>query len=435
MLNRTIYTGLSYLLAPIAVARLHYLSRKHSGYRERIGQRFGYHNNDETLTSDSNSKVLWLHAVSVGEVIASEPFVNALLLRYPKLKICITTMTPTGADQVVRSFFDAIEDQRIQHRYAPYDLPGAIDRLITSLNPFALVIMETELWPNWIAKTFEKNLPCILINGRMSEKSARGYAKLGRLSLEMFRHIKCVSAQTEQDASRFRALGAENVLVTGNLKADFELGDNERVKAEELASLFGLKNREDVLIAASTHAGEDEIILDAFAGLLKEHPRIRLVLVPRHPDRSADISGLTSSKALGYRLRSQNLSLDDEHPVVICDQLGELRVLYGLADIAIMGGTLIDHGGHNPLEPAAWSCSLVAGPSQRNFDLAFDALEQANAMLRVEADAKSLEDTLSQLLNDRQTTRSKGEAALAYLQESRGSTEKNITLFSELTKL
>jgi len=442
MLNRTIYSGLSYLAAPLAVARLYYLSGKHQGYRKNIRQRFGYFDsapelstNSESLTSDSTQKILWLHAVSVGEVIASEPLVNSLLAEYSQLKIFLTTMTPTGAEQVARSFSSAVKSSRVVHRYAPYDLPGSVDRFLTNLNPCGLVIMETELWPNWIAHATAKALPCILMNGRLSEKSARGYEKLGFLAEEMFSAFDCISAQTERDASRFRRLGAKNVVVTGNLKADFELSRHERTKAFELADILGLEDRAKALIAASTHAGEDEIILDAFSALLKDHPDIRLILVPRHPDRTLGIAGMAETRAIGYRVRSKNTKLDDEHPVVICDLLGELRSLYGLAGIAIMGGTLVNHGGHNPLEPAAWSLPLIAGPSQRNFDLAFDALEESGAMLRTEANAQSLSKVAARLLDDKSTVDSMGEAALDYLSRNRGATQANLQLFRDLVRL
>ena len=422
MLNRTTYTGLSYLLAPLAVARLCYLSRQHRGYVNNIGQRFGF-----GQFAQSERKPLWLHAVSVGEVIASEPFVRQVLLAYPDLPICITTTTPTGAEQVRRSFAD-----RVMHRSGPYDSPASINRFLDRLDPCGLVIMETELWPNWIAALSKRNLPSILINGRMSAKSERGYKKLGKLSKQMFAEISCISAQTEADAQRFRQLGGSQVRVSGNLKADFELSDEVRKQTKLIAKNLALTDPYRVIVAASTHKGEDEIIISAFKQLQSDDADLRLVLVPRHPNRTTDIQQLLKQHQLGSRLRSENSSLDNAHPVVVGDILGELRALYGLAKIAVIGGTLVNHGGHNPLEAAAWSAALIAGPSQRNFDLMFDLLQSEGAMLSVSPDSQSLLDGLASLLINQGRLDAMGNSAAAYLLKNRGATRANIEIFAQL---
>ena len=426
-MNRTVYSGLSYLLAPLALGRLYYLSGRHQGYRQNIRQRFGYIDAETA----GQAPVLWLHAVSVGEVIASESFVKALLSEYPQLRICVTTMTPTGAEQVVRSFSEAMGFARLQHCYAPYDLPCSVCRFLDKLKPVGLVIMETELWPNWIAETTKRRLPSILVNGRLSEKSARGYRKIGSLSRQMLGSLDLISAQTEVDAARFKELGAQKVEVSGNLKADFELTDQETTQASQITSLLGLQADTRVLIAASTHPGEDETVLDAFSEVLKTFPDLKLFLVPRHPERTPDIEQMAKQRGIQYRLRSEALPQDD-YPLLICDLLGELRALYGLANIALMGGTLIDHGGHNPLEPAAWSLPLIAGPSQRNFDLAFHGLEQAGAMLRAQPDSHSIAEKITALLSDETHLRSMGDASFGYLDQNRGATETSIKLFAEL---
>lgn len=422
MLNRTTYSGLSYILAPVALARLYALSGKHPGYRQNIRQRFGFGHFER-----QEQRPLWLHAVSVGEVIASEPFVRALQKRYPQLPICLTTTTPTGAEQVVRSFDDAV-----YHRYAPYDLPGAVRRFVDGLNPIGLVIMETELWPNWIAEVSGKRaLPSMLVNARLSEKSAKGYHKLGALVGHMLGQMSLISAQTERDASRFRALGADRVEVNGNLKADFKLDDSVKAQSRELATSLGLPEPESCIIAASTHPGEDELILDAFRGLLKTQPELRLLLVPRHPERAVDIGKLLEARNLGYVLRSDNRPCL-EAPVVLCDLLGELRALYGMAQIALMGGTLVDQGGHNPLEPAAWGAALLAGPSQRNFNQSFSSLEVSGAMMRVESKSASIQQALERLIADPQKVRKMGRSAQQYLEESRGATAKTVACFDQL---
>lgn len=475
-----VYHTLSYIAAPFAIARLYRLANKHSGYSENIRQRFGHLEPSAISASfPSTGKILWLHAVSVGEVIASEPLVRGLLGQFPQLHICITNTTPTGAEQVARSFdeylgeprkvgnqkndqgggqgSDEESDQgnlaRVFSLYAPYDLPHVIDRFLDYLQPIGLVVMETEIWPTWIAKLNKRKLPVLLANGRMSEKSAKGYAKVSALSLTTFAQIDCISAQTALDAERFHSLGAQNVQVTGNLKADFRLTDEERQQARILADIFGLafdlvsssmsspskdfigQENAQVLLAASTHAGEDELILRAFITQREIYPELRLLLVPRHPERSEEITKICDSLSLQYRLRSSELPFDADHNLIICDQLGELRALLGLASLVIMGGTFVDHGGHNPLEPAAWGVALIAGPSQRNFDLIFRALEDRGALHRSEVSADSLSEVLSGLLECPGEVAQMGNKALEYLMESGGATQKNIELCRSLFHL
>lgn len=424
MLNRTSYTLLSTALAPVAVARLLLLSRKHSGYRTNIGQRFG---RVDFVTRGTHC--LWLHAVSVGEVIASEPFVNRLLEEYPDFTICITNTTPTGAEQVGRSF--GRWGERVHQSFAPYDLPGSVERFLDQIRPVGLIMMETEIWPNWLAATHDRGIPSILINARMSEKSFLGYQKLGKLGQEMLSHLTVVSAQTSTDADRFRKLGATKVQVTGSLKFEFQLSNNEQAHCRYLAQLFVLPRPELVLVAASTHEGEERYLAESFRTLWEQNRALRMVLVPRHPERCASIANTLKSQGLQYCLRSAEQPLDDQNPVLLCDQLGELRAIYGLGKLAFIGGTLVDHGGHNPLEPAAWGAAIIAGPSQRNFHQMFNQLEAAGAMKRVKAEVPDIVTTLSGLLRDPAAVKAAGEAALAYLQENRGACEANMGLFRQ----
>ena len=424
MLNRTSYTLLATALAPVAVARLLMLSRKHAGYGANIGQRFG-----RIDFSTQGSHCLWLHAVSVGEVIASEPFINSLMEDYPDFSICITNTTPTGAEQVARSF--SRWGDRIHQTYAPYDLPGSIERFLDKLRPVGLVMMETELWPNWLAAVHERGVPCLLMNARMSEKSFRGYQKLGKLATEMMSHITVVSAQTRADADHFISLGAANVKVTGSLKSEYELSDRERELSFQLADQFGMPAREKVVVAGGTHEGEESLLVEAFKQLWQKDPGLRLVIAPRHPDRCKSIATMLDQRGLAYRWRSQDLALGDQAPILLCDKLGELRAIYGLGKLAFIGGTLVDHGGHNPLEPAAWGMAIAAGSSQRNFDQMFNALEDTGAMYRLSPDADSLASELSDLLLNPLKMATAGEAAMAYMGQNRGAREANLGLFKQ----
>ncbi len=400
------------------------LSFGNPGYRHRVRERFGY-----ISPRTGGKRPLWVHAVSVGEVIASETLVRQFLMHYPDVPVFITTTTPTGSEQVVRSF-----GNRVELAYAPYDLPGSVVRFHSRLNPCGLIVMETELWPNWILQLSRWGAPILLANGRMSDKSERGYARFGVVTRAMFSGINCIGAQSQEDAARFRSLGATDVRVTGNLKADFVLDSQVRAQAAVFAEIFGLQHPEKVVIAASTHPGEDALLIEAFHKLWRCDPGLRLVLVPRHPERSADIARLLDRNRMGHVLRSSEFKLDNENPVLICDRLGELRALCGLGCVAVMGGTLVDHGGHNPLEPAAWSSALLAGPSQHNFHATFESLEQAGAMLRVSPDVEDIANALGSLLGDQERIGAMGRAAEGYLHASRGATRRTLDLVHEVIR-
>ena len=409
-------------MLPMVVARLKWLSRKHPDYGKNIRQRFGH-------MEPRADRPLWIHAVSVGETIAAEPLVRALLEQYPDCPILITNTTPTGAEQTKRLFGDSVSQS-----YAPYDTPSAINRFVKNLNPRALVVMETELWPNWIAALSSKDIPVMIANARLSERSAKGYARLGAITQEMMSSISLVATQYNADAERFRELGVRSnaVKVLGNIKADISVTDADR-KVAEAAKSKVLEERAPILIAASTHPGEDEIILDALGKIRHAYPHTLLYLVPRHPHRAADIAQLMSDRKLNHAKRSNlGYQVNESVDVVLCDQLGELRGLYGASDIVVMGGTLVEHGGHNPLEPAAWGLPIIAGPSQRNFDSLFREMEAERALVRVEANAGAIADRVIQGWNRENRLQSFGTAALTYLESQRGAVDR---VLDELNRL
>lgn len=413
-MKRSIYTGLHYAMLPMVVGRLKWLARKHPGYGENIRQRFGYAN-----APDENP--IWIHAVSVGETIAAEPLVKEIQRNHPEWPIIITNTTPTGADQARRLFGESISQQ-----FAPYDLPAVIERYIERVKPRALVVMETELWPNWIEILRRKHIPILVANARLSEKSAAGYARLGSMASGMMASLTKVCPQYEADAQRFISLGVpeSSITVTGNIKADIRITDADKQIAVTEKAAFG-SVRSPVLIAASTHPGEDEIILDALLKIRRKLPDALLYLAPRHVDRAPDIELLLRERSLEYSKRSESdVATKQSAAVVLCDQMGELRGLFGAADIALMGGTLVDHGGHNPLEPAAWEMPIFAGPSQRNFDSLFREMEAAEALLRVDASADSIEKNVVKLWSDDQRRKRVGAAALSYLQAQRGAVNR-----------
>ncbi|MCL4157991.1 UNVERIFIED_CONTAM: hypothetical protein GTU68_009024 [Idotea baltica] len=409
-------------MMPLVVARLKWLSRKNPGYGEDIRERFGH-------IPKRDDQPLWIHAVSVGETIASEPLVKLIQETHPDWPILITNTTPTGAQQAKRLFGESVT-----RHFAPYDTPKAIHQFLDNARPRALVVMETELWPNWISVLSRKNIPVLVANARLSEKSAAGYARLGGMAKEMMASITRVAAQYDADAQRFLQLGSakESVFVSGNIKADIEITETDRQLAQDEKNKIS-SQRTPILIAASTHPGEDEIVLDSFVQLRKEYPKALLYLVPRHPERADDVELLLNQRSLGFIKRTTNKSdVTPDDTVILCDKMGELRALFGVADIAIMGGTFVDHGGHNPLEPAAWGMPIVAGPSQRNFDSLFNEMESFEALVRSERTAEALSQTLVDLLGDGQRMQKTGAAALAYIQNQRGAVDRLLAAIESL---
>ena len=421
-MKRSLYTGLHYLMMPLVVGRLKWLAKKHPDYDKNIGERFG-------RVSRRNDAPIWIHAVSVGETIAAAPLIQKLQAQHPDWPLLLTNTTPTGAEQARRLFGEGIS----QH-YAPYDTPTAINRFLDNVRPRALVIVETELWPNWIVALGKRKIPVMVANARMSEKSAAGYARLGTMVSDMMGGLSAVAAQYTADAQRFVALGASARVVqtTGNIKADIALTDQDR-RIAELAQAQCGNRRQPIILAASTHSGEDEILLDALIKLRESYPEILLYIVPRHPARADDISKLAEQRGLVSLKRStEDVLMPERCTVIIGDQMGELRGLLGVADLVVMGGTLVDHGGHNPLEPAAWKLPVLAGPSQRNFDSLFQEMEAAGALARTSNDVDSVVSSVTNLWENPEYRVAMGEAAFSYLEGQQGAAERMLSILESL---
>ncbi len=356
---RLLYTLLLYALVPFALLRLLVRAARQPAYRQRIGERLGF-------VRPGTPGAIWIHAVSVGETRGAAPLVRALQSRFPDRRILITTMTPTGSATVRDLFGDTVE-----HCYVPWDLPGAVRRFLDRVQPGAALIMETELWPNLFHACTARGIPIAIANMRMSERSRRRYARFARFTRAVLALPSILAAQNEADAARLRALGAppERLHVTGNIKFDLTLPDNYEQQTAALRARLDAER--PVWIAASTHAGEDEIILNVHRRLQKKWPSLLLLLAPRHPERFAAVAGL--AQAAGFKmanrsLQSKDASLKPEVEVLVCDTMGELQLLYGVADVAFVGGSLVPTGGHNVLEPAAAGVAVVFGPHMFNFD-------------------------------------------------------------------
>ena len=376
-MSRLMYSCLFYLALPLLLWRLWQRGRKSPAYKQRIGERFAL------CLPTFKQGGIWVHAVSVGESIAAAPMIRALQKEYPDLPIMITCMTPTGSERIQAMFGD-----HVQHVYLPYDLPCAMSRLISKLQPKVLIVMETELWPNLVNQCAKRNIPIVLANARLSERSAKGYARFKRLTAPMLRQINLIAAQTQADADRFQLLGAraESLLVTGSIKFDIQVESDLLARARTIVDEWGLAQRK-VWIAASTHEGEDEVVLQVHQHLLKKHPNTLLILVPRHPERFNAVYQLCRNNELETVRRSAGGVVEPSTQVFLGDSMGELMLWYALSDIAFVGGSLVERGGHNMLEPAALGKLVVSGRHVFNFNEIAGLMFDAGVLLWVENEA------------------------------------------------
>jgi 3-deoxy-D-manno-octulosonic-acid transferase len=379
-MQRFLYSFLLYLSVPFILLRLYLRSLKSPGYRQCIAERFG----GFTLPAnfDIKKSTIWIHAVSVGEIMAASPLVRGLLNQDSGTQIVVTCMTPTGS---VRS--RVLFGNSVIHSYMPYDLPGSLTRFIKKLNPNMLILMETELWPNTVHYCHSSSVKIILANARLSEKSAANYRKIASLTKGMLRKIDFIAAQTDADAIRLIDLGAnpERVEVTGSLK--FIVDVNKAAEHEdEVFERISLSGR-PILIAASTRLGEEEKILYAFKKCLESSAELLLIIVPRHPERFDEVTSLCKQGNFSVQRRSAaaNVHFSDESiQILIGDSMGEMISYYRLAKIAFVGGSLVDTGCQNVLEPAALGIPIVVGPSQFNFATICKLLEEAGALVTVQ---------------------------------------------------
>lgn len=399
------------------MARLWARSIRQPAYRQRLSERFG-------LYPYKLEKCIWVHAVSVGETLAAIPLIKMLKSHYPNQPILVTTMTPTGAERVKAAFGDTVH-----HAYIPYDLPGAVQRLLNNMQPMVCIILETELWPNLIHACHKKHIPICLINARLSEKSAKGYQRIAALARDMLQRIDFIAAHAHMDANRFIALGApkERVVVTGNIKFDIELPSDLLDKSAALREWLG-KSR-FIWIAASTHEGEEDIILAAHKKIREQYPHALLILVPRHPDRFDAIAKLAGLSFLTVR-RSSQLPCAPETAVYLGDTMGELLLMYGAADVAFVAGSLIPRGGHNMLEPGALGKPILTGPHLFNFAEISELFISANALTKV-TDANSLATQLLWLIQHPAEQTEMGIRALRVIEKNRGTLKKQVMIISK----
>ena len=414
---RYFYTTIIYFLLPFILLRLLLVSFKYSSYRKKWYERFGF-----ISWKKSSKRVVWIHAVSVGEVNAARPIVDFLLKEYNHLQIIFTTVTPTGAITVEHKF-----GKNASHFYLPYDIPYCVKRFIKTINPCMLITMETEIWPNLYQTCHGFGVPILLVNARLSQKSMRGYKLFPDLIASTIKLVDKIAAQTKLDADRFTLLGAENkdVLVVGNLKFDIDIPQSIKEEAEPLRHDFSV-NR-SIWMAASTNEGEEEIILDAHKKVLSVYSNAILILAPRHPERAGKV--FTMCKKMGFftTRRTDHESFTEKHDVFLLDTLGELQLYYAASEIAFIGGSLVDTGGQNMLEPAALNLPLITGPYTYNFLEVRKLLIENKALIQV-SNYLELSEKVIELIGDANLRHNLGERAKDVVLANRGSSERTIDI-------
>lgn len=417
---RFAYAALTYLLLPIYAGYWFLRGIGNRSYWDRISQRFGRNYPQPT------GGCIWVHAVSVGEVQASVPLVRALTKRFPDRILLITTVTPTGAARVRLLFGDSV-----LHCYIPFETPDAVRSFFDSIQPDIALILETEIWPNLYHECGHREIPLVLVSARISPKSVNSYRRFLPLFRETLSHGIVIAAQSEADAERFRSLGAapERTWVTGNIKFDVQLP--ETLQAD------GLRIRRDnfdgrhVWVAASTHDGEEELVLHAHKIVQKQFPDAMLVLIPRHPERFRNVGSSLHKGGYKFISRTDGLPCTSDIEVYLVNTMGEVPLFYAAADVAFVGGTLVPVGGHNLLEPAALARPIVTGPHLFNTQDIADKFERDGASIVVN-NAGQLGAAVADLFTDDVTAKDIGARGFEIVRQNRGSLNRLLRLMEPL---
>ncbi|WP_374277445.1 lipid IV(A) 3-deoxy-D-manno-octulosonic acid transferase [Azonexus sp.] len=409
---RLTYSFVLYLLTPLIWLRLLWRARRQPEYLQRLGERYGFYGRRLP------GPLLWVHAVSVGETRAAQPLVEALQRRWPAHRILLTGMTPTGRQAAREVYGD-----RVVQAYLPYDYPGAVDRFLRHFSPEFGVLMETEVWPNLLAAARRRAVPVMLANARLSARSARGYGRIGALARPAFASLAGVAAQTADDAARLAELGVAPVEVCGNLKFDVQPPADKLALGRQWRAALGER---PVWLAASTREGEEELVLQAWRSVA---PEALLVLVPRHPQRFAEVAALLGARGIEFARRSEGLP-GPASRVWLGDSMGEMAAYYALADLAFVGGSLLPLGGQNLIEAAACGCPVLVGPHTFNFKQATEDALAAGAALRV-ADADALGVAVDRLLADETALAGMREAAQSFARAHQGVTGRMLALIAD----
>ncbi|MBD9355593.1 lipid IV(A) 3-deoxy-D-manno-octulosonic acid transferase [Methylomonas albis] len=416
---RQLYTLVFGLILPVVLLRLYRRGRKAPAYRQRWRERLGIY------STKSKRNVIWLHAVSVGEAEAAFPLIKLLQAKYPDMPILVTTTTPTGSARV-----QAVLADQVEHVYLPYDLPFIVERFLKHFRPRLAVIMEKEIWPNLFAACAAHAIPLFVINARLSERSARSYRKIPLLVKPALACVNTIAVQTGEDRLRFIGIGAESaqVQVLGNIKFDVTI-DADTINAG-LALKQQLFAQRWVLIIASTHQGEEEVFFDLYPALKASIPELLLLIVPRHPERFQSVKKLCEQRELAVLMRSEQRACHDQTDVYIGDSMGELKMLYAVADLAFVGGSLVAVGGHNVLEPAAIGVPVLFGPEMFNFQEIAERILAAEGAIQC-TDSSSLMATVMHLYRDEPFRSSLAGNGRLFVQNNQGATAKVAALLEQ----
>ena len=422
-MRRLIYTVIMYLLIPLILYRLAVRGLRYREYFGRWRERFGFFPDPHIRES------IWIHAVSMGEVNAALPLIDALMQRHQHTPFVITTVTPTGSERVRRVYGD-----RVFNVYLPYDLPASIRRFLKRVRPRVSVVMETEIWPNLFLECAARDIPVILANARLSEKSFRGYGPVRPLAKQAVASVRYIAAQSVTDAGRLQELGAEpdRLGVLGNLKYDMNVPSDLREQAAAIRQTWGAQR--PVWIAASTHEGEELPALKAHTEVLRHFPDALLLIAPRHPERFKPVALACRNFGFVTRTRSEDGTASIDTQCFVVDTLGELLRFYATTDVAFVGGSLVPIGGHNVLEPAALGVPVVVGSKTFNFADITASLLDSGAAVQID-DGDALGAVIVKFLADPQLRLRTGEAARWAFEREQGSVIRTVAIIDrELEK-
>jgi 3-deoxy-D-manno-octulosonic-acid transferase len=416
MLNpRFIYTLLLCLLLPYVFFHLLWRGRKQPEYLQHIPERFGFY------PVKAHKPVIWLHTVSVGETRAAATLIRRLSETYPDHQLLLTHTTPTG-----RAASEQLYGKQVIRAYLPYDYPFAVKRFLHHFQPCVGILLETEIWFNLIHLCHVTNTPLLLLNARLSDKSFQRYARFSNLSRAALTGLNSIAAQTAADAQRLSNLGAERVAIMGNLKFDIEPPPAMLALGQQMRVLFGADRK--VFLAASTREGEEALVLDALKK--NEIDGLLTIIVPRHPQRFAEVATLIERSGFKFQLRSSNQAIHADTQVVLGDSMGEMFAYYAACDVAFIGGSLLKFGAQNLIEAGAVGKPVLIGPHSYNFAQATELAIEGGAALRV-TDASSMMKTLQTLFGNPQQIQQMGAAGIKFTQYNQGATERALTIIDE----
>lgn len=410
----------------ILLPRFAFDALRNGKYVTGLGQRLG----NLSAINSKGEPVVWLHCVSVGEAQAAQSLVRAIRGRFPNVALVISTTTVTGQHVAREIYRDAAAVF-----YFPIDWAWTVRRVIGKLQPAAILIMETELWPNLLRQARKRDIPIALLNGRISDKSLGRYRLVRPFIRRVLNDLTLAAMQSEPDAARISELGLSKKLISvpGNLKFDSaSVAPNEET-TRSLRQRFGFGSR-PLIVAASTHAPEEEVMLEAFRQVRQRHPAARLLIAPRHPERFTEVSALLKNSELSHARRSAPASAEDTRAdVVLLDSIGELRAVYPLATVAFVGGSVSPHGGHSLIEPASDGVCVLTGPHTHNFAAVTKALREEDALVQLPVTddaAGELARELEKLLSDETRRKAIGERGKLVCDRNRGATDRTVDLIS-----